>query len=229
MKSIYVAGNRLDVDRGLYLGAVLDKLADIDAASNHLLLELEDDRDIPIGPKEFIVITGGERFSIGTGPCPEENDPVLRKPVVLVMNGESLDENLRPAQAKLSFEKLAHLDPDFGADEALFAELKDVPDVEITIGMRVIVQDEDRFYTAKKSGFVIFVNSRPRVVHDPRVTFEEVVKLAFPDDPQADNLAFSMTYSHAASHPHAGELGAGGSVLVKKKGTVFNVTRTVQS
>ena len=38
-----------------------------------------------------------------------------------------------------------------------------------------------------------------------------------------------MTYRHAASMPHAGELGAGGSVEVKKKGTVFNVTRTVQS
>ena len=29
--------------------------------------------------------------------------------------------------------------------------------------------------------------------------------------------------------PPAGELGVGGSVDVKKKGTVFNVTRTVQS
>lgn len=43
------------------------------------------------------------------------------------------------------------------------------------------------------------------------------------------NVVFSMTYRHAASTPHAGELGDGGSVDVKKKGTVFNVTRTVQS
>ena len=38
-----------------------------------------------------------------------------------------------------------------------------------------------------------------------------------------------MTYRHAASNPHAGELGDGGTVDVKKKGTIFNVTRTVQS
>ena len=37
-----------------------------------------------------------------------------------------------------------------------------------------------------------------------------------------------MTYRKAASMPHAGELGANGSVTIKR-GTVFNVTRTVQS
>ena len=52
--------------------------------------------------------------------------------------------------------------------------------------------------------------------------------LAFPGQ-HVPNVVFSMTYRHAASTPHAGELGAGGSVDVKKKGTVFNVTRTVQS
>ncbi|EQM04945.1 multiubiquitin domain-containing protein [Vibrio parahaemolyticus] len=38
-----------------------------------------------------------------------------------------------------------------------------------------------------------------------------------------------MTYRHAKSKPHAGELAAGGSVIVKKKGTVFNVTATDKS
>lgn len=76
--------------------------------------------------------------------------------------------------------------------------------------------------------FEIIVNARPRTVHTRTVTFEQIVSLAFPGqhDP---NVVFSMTYRHAASTPHAGELGAGGSVDVKKMGTVFNVTRTVQS
>ena len=60
------------------------------------------------------------------------------------------------------------------------------------------------------------------------VTFEQVVQLAFPGQHEP-NVVFSMTYRLAASAPHAGELGAGGSVEVKKKGTVFKVTRTVQS
>jgi hypothetical protein len=85
----------------------------------------------------------------------------------------------------------------------------------------------ERFITARKT-FEIIVNSRPRTVSARTVTFEQIVQLAFPGQHEP-NVVFSMTYRHAASTPHAGELGAGGSVAVKKKGTVFNVTRTVQS
>jgi Multiubiquitin len=73
----------------------------------------------------------------------------------------------------------------------------------------------------------ITVNGRARHVADKLITFEEVVQIAFPND-ATPNVVFSMTYRHAASKPHAGELGAGASVKVKK-GTSFNVTRTVQS
>jgi Multiubiquitin len=73
----------------------------------------------------------------------------------------------------------------------------------------------------------ITVNGRPRHVADRHVTFEDVVQIAFPNDP-TPNVVFSMTYRHAASKPHAGELAARASVEVKK-GTSFNVTRTVQS
>lgn len=75
----------------------------------------------------------------------------------------------------------------------------------------------------------IIVNARSREVSNQQVTFEQVVQMAFPDCPPADNIVFSMTYRHAESKPHAGELGPGGTVEVKKKGTIFNVTKTVQS
>jgi len=85
----------------------------------------------------------------------------------------------------------------------------------------------ERFITARLT-FEIIVNSRPRTVNARTVTFEQIVQLAFPGQHEP-NVVFSMTYRHAASTPHAGELGVGGTVNVKKKGTVFNVTRTVQS
>lgn len=85
----------------------------------------------------------------------------------------------------------------------------------------------ERFITARLR-FEIIVNARSRSVNARTVTFEQIVQLAFPGQ-HAPNVVFSMTYRHAVSTPHAGELGAGGSVDVKKKGTVFNVTRTVQS
>jgi hypothetical protein len=88
----------------------------------------------------------------------------------------------------------------------------------------------ERFYTAPKTPqtFEIIINSRPRVVREVKVTFEQIVALAFPGQHQA-NVAFSMTFRHAASVPANGELGAGGVVSVKNQGTIFNVTRTVQS
>ncbi|WFU24976.1 multiubiquitin domain-containing protein [Bradyrhizobium sp. CB1717] len=74
---------------------------------------------------------------------------------------------------------------------------------------------------------VIIVNARKRIVKGDEVSFEEIVQLAFPGshDP---NVAFSMTFRHAASEPHAGELGPGGHVTVKN-GTIFNVTKTIRS
>lgn len=88
----------------------------------------------------------------------------------------------------------------------------------------------ERFFTAPRPvpTYEIIVNSRSRIVNDPQVSFEQVVEMAFPGA-QDPNAAFSMTYRHAALAPRAGELGAGGIVEVKKKGTVFNVTRAIQS
>ncbi len=74
----------------------------------------------------------------------------------------------------------------------------------------------------------IIVNSRPREIHGREASFEQVVQLAFPGGAADQNTVYSMTYRHAASNPHAGELGPGGKVEVKN-GTIFNVTRTVRS
>ncbi|MGJ5196557.1 MULTISPECIES: multiubiquitin domain-containing protein [unclassified Bradyrhizobium] len=74
----------------------------------------------------------------------------------------------------------------------------------------------------------IVVNARKRTVKGDIVSFEEIVQIAFPGSHDPD-VAFSMTYRHAASDPHAGELGPGGHVKVKKEGTIFNVTKTIRS
>lgn len=89
----------------------------------------------------------------------------------------------------------------------------------------------ERFITGPKplQGFVITLNSREYVLTDDLATFEQIVALEFEYPPSNPNTYYSMTYRHAASKPHAGELGSGGSVTVKKKGTVFNVTATDKS
>ena len=132
-----------------------------------------------------------------------------------VMNGAALY-----SLAKLSDEEAVFLEVRGGKDRLIDpAELIELTEPGI-----------ERFITAPKGGvtFEIIVNSRPKPVPDRKVTFKQIVQLAFPGE-HAPNVVFSMTYRHAASKPYAGELGKGGVVEVKQKGTIFNVTKTVQS
>lgn len=122
---------------------------------------------------------------------------------------------------------------DASADDAVFLEVRGGEDRLIEPDDRINLDAPgiERFITAPnpQTGYVILVNSVEETVPDKHVTFEQVVKLSHPNAPPETNVKFSMTYRNAASLPHAGELGEGGSVEVKKNGTIFNVTRTVQS
>lgn len=80
----------------------------------------------------------------------------------------------------------------------------------------------------------IIVNGRPRTVEGRTVTFEEIVKLAFPTGPTKANTRFTVTYRNAAQVPAAGEMDPGQTVKVRrghepKSETIFNVTETVLS
>jgi Multiubiquitin len=118
-----------------------------------------------------------------------------------------------------------------GPGEAVFLEVRGGTDLLIEPAMLIDLgaPGVERFFTAPRLPveIEIIVNTRPRLVRGPTVTFEQIVELAFPG-PHEANVVFSMTYRKAASAPHAGELGAHGVVTIKQ-GTVFNVTRTVQS
>lgn len=117
-------------------------------------------------------------------------------------------------------------------DEAVYVEVRGGTDklVEPSDLIDLMAPGVEHFIVGPKpvKNYEITVNARSKIVDHQRVTFEEVVRIAFPDvhDP---NIRFSMTYRHAQSEPHAGELGPGGAVEVKRKGTIFNVTKTVQS
>lgn len=144
----------------------------------------------------------------------------------LTLNADQLAWG-KPAITGAALYKLAGA----GEDDAVFLEVPGGQDrlIEPTELIDLMAPGIERFITAKRPprAFEIIVNSRRRTVPGPKVTFEQIVQLAFPG-PHEANVSFSMTYNHAASTPHKGELGAGGSVEVKN-GTVFNVTRTVQS
>ena len=116
-------------------------------------------------------------------------------------------------------------------EEAIFLDVRGGQDRLIETCDTVDLADTgvERFYTAPRppQTFEIIVNGRPRTVTGNIVTFDQIVQLAFPGSHDS-NVVFDMTYQKAASQPPAGPMGPGGTVKIKK-GTVFNVTRTVQS
>lgn len=80
---------------------------------------------------------------------------------------------------------------------------------------------------AAPAGFVIVVNGQQHIVEFQTVTYEEVVKIAYPTPPSPD-ARYTVTYRNAHK-PMEGSLAPGQSVEVKKEGTVFNVKATGRS
>ncbi|MGU3661527.1 multiubiquitin domain-containing protein [Methylobacterium fujisawaense] len=119
-----------------------------------------------------------------------------------------------------------------GADEAVFLDIPGgsdrLIDPEETFDLSEPGVEHFRVAHKPPTEIEIIVNARPYTVVGTKVTFEQIVQLAFPGSAPAANVIFTMTYRRAASEPHAGSLAVGGSVDVKK-GSIFNVTRTVQS
>jgi hypothetical protein len=124
--------------------------------------------------------------------------------------------------------KLGHVQ----AGLELFREVKgDKEDQEIPDGPEPIdVREDEHFHSgpAPHLESTIIVNGRKKVVAKKRLTFDEIVALAFEPVPTGPNIMFTITYRHG---PHAnpeGTLIEGGIVKIKD-GMIFNVTATDKS
>ncbi len=77
-------------------------------------------------------------------------------------------------------------------------------------------------------GFDIVVNGRPKTVTARELTFEQVVRLAFPNATPNENTVYTVTFKRGHGNKPEGTLVAGESVKIKE-GMVFNVTATDKS
>jgi hypothetical protein len=86
------------------------------------------------------------------------------------------------------------------------------------------IQEEDKVKTV-----TIVVDGTPHEVpKKERITYAEVVTLAYPDFPQHPEITYSVTYIRGHGDKPEGILAPGGSVKVKE-GMAFSVNRTGQS
>jgi hypothetical protein len=88
------------------------------------------------------------------------------------------------------------------------------------------LQEHDHEPHQHHQQFKVIVNGRPKEVDRRELTFDEVVRLAFPG-PHGPNIVFTVTYRKAEGNKE-GTLVQGQNVEVKD-GTVFNVTKTDKS
>lgn len=118
-------------------------------------------------------------------------------------------------------------------DRVLYKEVEgDHEDKLIRIDAKEIrLTDDEHFHTgvAPQNYFTIIVNTDPTVVRHEVVTFAELVKIAFPVPPTGTDVEFTVSYEHAKSSPHHGDLPEGEHVTVKHYGTTFDVDHTNRS
>jgi len=74
----------------------------------------------------------------------------------------------------------------------------------------------------------IVVNGTPHEVEKEKITYDEVVTLAFPDFPQHPERTYSVTYKRGQGNKPEGILSLGSNVQVKD-GMEFKVKHTGQS
>lgn len=78
----------------------------------------------------------------------------------------------------------------------------------------------------QSKAYHIIINAREHVWHEHRITYEDVVRLAFPDQPIDPTITYAVTYSHP--HGHDGSLAPGQTTNVKER-MIFNVVCTGRS
>lgn len=90
----------------------------------------------------------------------------------------------------------------------------------------VHVTRDEHFYSARE--FDIIVNTRKKAVTKPKLSFDEVVRLAYDPVPTGPNIHFTITYRHGPRQNPEGEMLEGQSVWLKN-GMIFNVKHTDRS
>lgn len=73
---------------------------------------------------------------------------------------------------------------------------------------------------------IIIVNGRQREFIGQKISYSQVIQLAFPDDPASDAIEYTVVYANP--HGKDGTLVNGQDVHVKER-MIFNVTKTNRS
>ena len=77
-------------------------------------------------------------------------------------------------------------------------------------------------------GTEIIINGRTMKVSGPEISWDELVRLAFPTGERGEQIAYTVTFEDGGGREQIGELTEGHFVKIQD-GTRFHVTRTDRS
>jgi len=86
----------------------------------------------------------------------------------------------------------------------------------------------EHFFSKMKFPITIIVNGTQKQWNEEKISYEQVVKLAFPNDVENSRTAYTVTYDKGPKQNPEGTMIKGDVVYVKNK-MRFNVTATNQS
>jgi multiubiquitin len=114
------------------------------------------------------------------------------------------------------------------ANQELFREVQgnredeEVPRTDAVVHLA----EDEHLYSVRE--FDIIVNTRKKDVTKPKLSLDEVVRLAYDPVPTGPNILFTITYRHGPRQNPEGEMLEGQTVRLKN-GMVFNVKHTDRS
>jgi hypothetical protein len=112
----------------------------------------------------------------------------------------------------------------------LFREVTgDREDPEVSNGPETVhLKEDEHFHSGKPKTYTIYVNGQEKTITTKTVTYEQIVKLAFPDPITGQNIIYTVGYEDGPHKNPSGSLMPGGKVYVKD-GMIFDVTPTDKS
>lgn len=131
----------------------------------------------------------------------------------------------KPDQTGTTLRELFNLSP----DAVLIRDFESPDDMVIGPNDQAFFGDGPVFVArSARTDYTVIVNGRPRRVDKPKLTFDEVVALAYDNPPRGEFICYTITYRGSICTQPEGMLVEGESVEIKE-GMVFNVTLTDKS
>ena len=208
--------------------SVLKAQAGID--KNHTLFRDSSPRgDSPLNDDDIVDLAEGNTFYSKAGCFQKPAHPCAGKPKLTWFVNDHPEETLLSKQTAQSIRELFNI-PDV---QCLVRDLESPNDEEITEGDTIQFADGPVFITrcnkSHPKEFTIIVNTRKKTVSKSKMTYDEVICLAFDNPPSGPNICITVTYRRGPACNSQGTLVQGCKPVKIQNGMIFDVTATDKS